>query len=526
MPNIVEFIVPVAPALALDFSKKPSDFRLQFAPMAPANAPLPSPLLNQAQLIADALDSGYGSNIGPMPSLSASDRAALQAHLRAQLDLTLTLLTQSPPPNPEWILQPFASIIEKTAKSADSFLLGMLYARVATRLWGQARGLGNIQEFWHYGVLTKEASHFMAGIAYEEENPDFLVKFDTGVWACVEAKGSFSDVDNGDLKKGLHQAGKLAAVRWLHAGASSPTTVFPTEQACAMTYFAPPGDTLQVMLMDPPAARVEGTQKEIKVPLLFKEGGDFVRWAQAAEQFEGITAARIDNALLMEGPFEGRYIWARFPGQEHMWVGIPTILYETTPQLNAALVILEWLVPYLTRWRQRPSQTIRGVNRRLLNMERYAKARARDADVQARDEVAADVNTSEPRLLAIMWKGLERFLSKYRSDNQKVIEWTDVLRGIWSCDLFAHQSREAQVQRHLSGTFEWMWDNLSINELVERRFWHHRINLGNEANLGASLARTTHGLVVAKADKDSIEKVRDAVQTAQRTRGGRLNGMS
>lgn len=510
MPNIVEFIVPVAPAAALDFTKKPSDFRLLFVPMAPANAPLPSPLLNQAQLVADALDSGYGSNIGPMPSLSASDRAALQVHLRAQLDLILTLLTQSPPPNPEWILQPFASIVEKTAKSADSFLLGMLYARVATRLWGQARGLGNIQEFWHYGVLAKEASHFMAGIAYEEENPDFLVKFDTGVWACVEAKGSFSDVDNGDLKKGLHQACKLAAVRWQHAGASSPTTVFPAEQACAMTYFAPPGDTLQVMLMDPPAARVEGTPKSIKAPLLFKEGGDFVRWAQATEQFEGIASEQTEGVYFVPVRFGGRYIWTSFPRQELMWVGIPTILYGAKQQLNAALVIFEWLVPYLTRWRRRPSKTIRGVKQRLLNMERYAKARASDADLQPQDEAASSFDTNVPRLLATMWEGLARFLTEYRRNNREIVEWTDVLRGIWSYDLFSQLSREAQVPEHLSRTFESMWNNLSRNERFERRVWRRRVNLENGANLDATFARATHGLVVAKADYATIEESRRA----------------
>jgi hypothetical protein len=333
----------------------------------------------------------------------------------------------------------------------------------------------------------------------------------------VEAKGSFSNVDNADLKKGLSQACKLTEVRWQRAGASSPTTVFPTEQACAMTFFAPPSNTLQVVLMDPPRAVAEDTPASLKTPLLFKEGGDFVRWAQASAQYRDIASEGFADLTSVDDSFASRFFWAPFPGQTDLWVGIPTILNGHIPQLNAALVILGWLVPYLSHWRARPSRTIRGVNQRLLNMARYAEARARDAEARARDAEDAVALPGELLHLATMWRGLAQFLNDYRSNNREIFEWTGVLRGIWSCDLYGHLDKAPQERRKQRGTLELMWDNLNRNERIERRLSRRLIDLENGDALGASFARTTHGLVVAKANIDWWNKLLSSPQTRWRT---------
>lgn len=210
MPNVVEFIVPDPAQPPLNYALKPADFRAQFIPMTlpapgalPCTLPLPDPFIpsDYIQLLADALDSGYGTGAAPMPTMTLPDRIALYRHLAQQLALALTLLKRLP--NGDWVRQPFATEIEKTGKTTHSYLLGMLYASVATRLWGQANGWGSIREFWHYGVLASRAANFMTGVAYAEENPDFLVEFDggSGTWACVEAKGSLSDQNDDALKK-------------------------------------------------------------------------------------------------------------------------------------------------------------------------------------------------------------------------------------------------------------------------------------------------------------------------------------
>ncbi|GJH12671.1 MULTISPECIES: hypothetical protein [Caballeronia] len=485
MPNVVEFIVPKAKKAALDFTLKPADFRAQFGPAAPPTLPLPSPSLSKPQLLADALDCGYGRNIPPMPSLSAAEQSALQKHLRTQLNLTLTLLKQSQPPLGDWVLRPFAPILEKTAKTTDSFALGMLYARVATRLWGQARGFGSIVEFWHYGVLASNAANFMSGVLWEEENPDFLVKFANGLWACVEAKGALSDKDNAVLKKGLSQACKLAAVKWQHGSAATPSIVYPAEHACSMTYFEPTSNALQVMFMDPPAEAVDAPPEEPKGPRLFKDGGDFLRWAQALEQFEDLASSS-DAPVPVELQRLGahRFDWASFPGEQDMWVGIPRNMRQHSEQLNSALVILEWLVPYLTRWRREPSVTVRGVNRRLLNMARYAASRAN----------APTPGWSDSE--AYLWSRLALFLNGYREGNGEVFQWSDVLRDIWRCDLLPGLDADLDVPADKKGTFNRLWNVFDRTARRERRYWQGRSNLERRDAASAPFAQTSHGLLI------------------------------
>jgi len=62
-----------------------------------------------------------------------------------------------------------------------------------------------------------------------------------------------------------------------------------------------------------------------------------------------------------------------------------------------------------------------------------------------------------------------------------------------------------------------MWDNLNRNERIERRLSRRLIDLENGDALGASFARTTHGLVVAKANIDWWNKLLSSPQTRWRT---------
>ncbi|WP_414953829.1 hypothetical protein [Caballeronia eucalypticola] len=502
MPNKVEFFVPDPAQLPLVFTLAPAGFMAQFTPMmvpgpevAAVASPLPNPSIPNEYivLLADALDSGYGSNATPMPTMPLADRIAFYWHLALQLDLAFTLVKPLPPVG--WVLQPFASEIEKTAKTTYSYLLGMLYTSVATRLWGEANGWGNIREFWHYGVLASRATNFMAGVAYQQENPDFLVEFHggAGTWACVEAKGTLHNRDDAAIKKGLSQACKLTQVKWQSIGAPV-TVVSPAQQACVMTYFHPlQQNSLEVVVIDPPADTSIRPSADSKAPLFFKQGGDLVRWGQALDQFESMAKAAEgeDPRLQLE-----RFDWARTNSQHDVWVGVPKIMRTYAGTINSALVLLDWLVPYLSSWRKKPSVTPRGVNMRLANMASYAKTRA---------------NTVEPDGIenhALVWSRVALFLDVLRKGNKEVLAWEMVLRDIWSLQIFRRLDLPANLGYSAVKTLEDLWTMFSRAVVIERDQWEIA-DAANGADAGnVPYAKTMHGLIVVALSPDSNKIVR------------------
>ncbi|KAK42707.1 hypothetical protein BG58_39405 [Caballeronia jiangsuensis] len=500
MPNEVEFIVPNPANLPLNYALAPANFRAQFVPMAapgPAGGAMKLSLPNPAnpigylELLVDALDSGYGSNAAPMPAMPLTDRVALYLHLAAQLRLAHTLIKKIP--NGPWVLQPFTVELEKTAKTTHSYLLGMLYASVAARLWGQANGWGNIREFWHYGVLTSSAANFADNFAYKEENPDFLVEFDGGggTWACVEAKGTLKGQDNLALRKGLRQACKLLQVQWQNVG-SPVTVVVPAQQACAMTYFDP---TLEVLLMDPPSDRPRRSTRDSKAPLFFKQGGDLVRWGQALDQFEALAAVAEgqDPRLQLE-----RFDWALESSLHDVWVGVPKIMRKHAGPVNSALCLLDWLVPVLGAWRKKPSVTARGVNMRLGNMARYASGRANTVVPESTDNQIS------------MWARVALFLNELRRENREVFSWDAVLHDIWFLDLFRGEDSMATLGYTAVDSLEDLWALFTRAIVLERDQWEISDAATGGDGSNVSSAKTRHGLLVVALGPKSEAIVRTA----------------
>jgi hypothetical protein len=326
----------------------------------------------------------------------------------------------------------------------------------------------------------------MTGVAYAEENPDFLVEFDggSGTWACVEAKGSLSDQNDDALKKGLSQASKLTQIKW-HAVGAPRTVVSPAQQACAMTYFSPPDNTLEVLVMDPPADSVNIAPSDERARLLFREGGDFVRWAQAIEQFEAMASgsAGEDSRLELH-----RFDWARSPGPHYIWVGVPKITRRHKKTLDSALSLLDWLVPVLSGWRKKPSVTARGVNRRLSNMARYASHRA--------NSVESEEAGTHPRV----WVRLASFLNERRKGNKEAIAWTKVLHEVWMLEIFPESESPSGRSHPAVKSLDDLWTLFSSALASGQEYWELKVGAEVDETRRISVAKTNHGLFVVAVD--------------------------
>ncbi|MDR5819313.1 hypothetical protein [Caballeronia sp. LZ043] len=488
MPNVVEYIEPFSTSVPLDFRLTAGPFRAQFCAVTtpgtatPVTSKLPDPatLHGYIALLAAALDSGYGANAAPMPAMPVEDRVSLYQHLWRQLDLALSLIKSGT--GGISVLQPFAPELEKSAKSALSYLLGTLYARVATGLWGQENRWGKVGAFWHYGVLSSHAVNFKVTSASKALNPDFLVRFDGRVshWACIETKGSLGDQNNEVLKSGLYQAGKLKKLQWLDAGSLTTVNAVPAEQACVMTYFAPPDNTLEVLLMDPPAGEVEATPSDFDAPLLFKEAGDFLCWTQALEQFDGIASLSDEIEFGMSG---SRFDWAPVPGRKDIWVGVSILMRQNHERLTWAISLLEWLVPVLSRWRDRPDVKPRTINRRLSDMVRYASERANPGN---RIDVDGSVE---------MWAALASRLKEMKRGNKEFVSWLTLLENVWSCKLFSAGSERIETNQKVQSLGD-LWSAVDSAVRIEGSYFELSNVIDWETMTTLPFEHTAYGLII------------------------------
>lgn len=485
MPNNIEFKV----VAIVNYGLPPLPFVAQFGPpLIPVpsgvNLPDPSQPAGLAALVAAALDAGNGSNLGPpMPTQTPADLAALQQFLQRRLDLTLSLFQQTA--SGDWIAQPFAKILDANTRTAESFALGMLYARVATGEWATANGWGAIQHFWHFGVLKHNAVTFNATKLLDALNPDFLVCHGNGNWASVEAKGKWGAYSHAELKRGMSQAGKWQLISWPDPATGVLIPPISVDSVCTMTYFDP---TLQVLHLDPPGNAEGLAAPDRAYPVFLLEAAKFLSWIQAGLQLRALRGGGADDSGA--APLDEELVWAPWPGRPEVQIGGPQALLSASHALATGIEVLSWLVPRLGRWRRsalrQPEREAERVRPRLRRLVSEARQLA----------------ISEERTQGV-WLRLSQLLQKLGHEKRADLKWTDVLVVVWAADLLgdfgpAHRPFSSLLQLH-----DWMNNTLRAS----RERWQ----LDVESPAAGSpptpyfVHTTSHGLlVVARGDASFV----------------------
>ena len=486
MPNQIKFWVPL-PALAgaINLALGPQNFLGQFVAAAKPVVPLPDPgtFPGAVELIAATLDSGHGANVAPMPVMNLLDRWQLQYHGLVQRLMVLSLLRRTPAGCRR---APFVAHLEKSLKTSNAFLLGMLYARVSTDHWASNNGWGQVVRFWHYSVLESSAFNFAAiTAATKAGNPDFLVQFSNGNWACVEAKGTLDGFDAEKLRDGMRQACKITQVSWLVPGVAIPVVAAPASQACSLAYFdAPAGDMLEVHHLDPPARKRTGRARP-PTPLWFLEAGDFIAWQCATDQFRALERGRESRwpEALPKGDFE----WAPWLIDEPIWVGAPKVLLGAADAIDWSLDCLGWLLPELRKWRN--------TSVKVLDLPKAGQNRLRKLSRQATERAGSGaLESPQSRCWLILATLLER-LGKERPG----ATWEEALSEVWKADLLMPVFPDGIRNAVAPSSMQNLWRTLDESQLPVRRKWRLEANLALVESDGASslsVAETARGLLV------------------------------
>jgi hypothetical protein len=306
MPNTIRFFEPkkhggrVAAARLprralhktdLDFTLKGAEFKKLFKASPKAGRPLP-PYPLAANLLAAALDAGYGNGQGELLGASASEWAAVQSYMRARFECLLSLLRPSSSVPPTILRGIVVDALEMTEKIHMAFLLGTVYCRVANCEWTQhvASTLGPIDRFWHRQVATHQAvslEHTAREGTGKVQNPDFLFRAG-GEWFSAEAKGSFAGEDWEILRGGLQQASKLTTLKFFDLNAMAWQDEVIRGFTCTQAWFDSTTQELQVTHVDPPGDNeLPGREHE------WHGVADFavlVRALQACSQFHALSS--------------------------------------------------------------------------------------------------------------------------------------------------------------------------------------------------------------------------------------------
>lgn len=485
MPNLIEFFVP-APAQNghIDLTLGPKEFLGQFSAASKPQAALPDPrtLRGSVQLIAAALDSGHGANLAPMPTMNLMDRWQLQYHGLVQRLTVISLLRRS---SVGWQRAPFAEHLEKSMRTSNAFLLGMLYARVSTDHWASTNGWGKVDRFWHYNVLESSAFSFTAVTsASKAGNPDFLVQFSNGNWACVEAKGTLEGFDEERLRDGMRQACKITSVSWLAPGSTNPVPAAPSSQACSLAYFdAGKGNTLEVYHLDPPP-RNSTSHGTLPVPVWFLESGDFIAWQCAIDQFRSMVQVR-DSQWPAALP-RGALTWTPFGADELIWVGIPKVLLSAADAIDWSLDCLGWLLPELRKWR---NTSVKAPDR-----PRAGKRRLRRLSKLATERALSETPTSPMSRCWLLLAASLEGLGMQRPD----ATWNDALSEVWNAQLLIPVPFSSLGNVDDPYSMQNLWRTLHESKVPTQENWILGAEFVSKDNEGSSLsvAETARGLLV------------------------------
>jgi hypothetical protein len=365
MPNTIRFFEPKKPhggrAAAnryplrprrksyLDFTLKGASFKALFEPSSKPSRPLP-PYPLAANLLAAALDAGYGAGPAEMLGASAGEWVKIRRYMRARFECLLSLLRPSTAIPSTIGRSVVVDALEMTEKIHMAFLLGTVFCRVANREWTQhiLTGVGSIDRFWHRQVATHQAvclQHAARAGTEKVQNPDFLFRAG-GEWFSGEAKGSFANEDWDILRDGLQQASKLTTLKFFDLDAMDWQDELIRGFSCTQAWFEPSTHELQVTHVDPPAVVAQREQDSEWYGV-----ADFavlVRALQACTQFQSL--APDDGPVADEfGQLPDGVLWRRIdPGgsfEQPAAIGLVEAVGKAQDSMRLAVAALSLIVP-------------------------------------------------------------------------------------------------------------------------------------------------------------------------------------
>lgn len=345
MANEISYFVPtLGSGAAIDFRLKTNSFKAQFklGTIAKSNLTLQTMALL-------ALNSGYGATsselFGLPPLLWWTE---LQAYLKARLALTDSLLSTTG----GVITSSFPlKRLEKTEQGDMSYMVGMLFCRVAAEEWVNQYVAGaTITKFWHLSVAENSAASLSFVTSKGGKRvlkPDFIFELSSGDWYTIEAKGTFDNRRWSLLKPGLKQASKIQNITyWDHS--SKPSPIFKTEKikgyACTLTYFDKKNE-LQVTYVDP-VVRMDRTSLA-----LVKEFAQLVRYEQAFIQYHMLSEPILEKKPSWMNILDGANWQIMFRNPDptiSIYVGMPKLMEDLRQHLRLALSTLRIVVPMIS----------------------------------------------------------------------------------------------------------------------------------------------------------------------------------
>ena len=347
----VAYFKPKPGPSPLDFTKKPVEFSKQFKYDTKKIS-----FSNKADVLALALDSGYGilggTDQATYLGLTASLQQRLRSYLRTRLMLLWSLLQFDSTSN-RILRHQISNFLDSTEKGDASFILGSLASRRATEIWFDSMG-PKLKRFWHVSVYTNPVVARMALSIWAgkgKSRPDFIAQDANGSWYAIEAKGSFDEMSWDAVKPGLRQASRLQAISNWDTSSNKLLLNSVQEYACSMAHFRPKTHRLLIAFVDPPnqsdIVSVPGeASPSLDVEFVY-ELAQLSHMYQACVQFKlvGKVKRNINPVINQIGGYEWRALVDLGNGEVDAWIGIHEDLLKKETDVRDLLRIMSFVTP-------------------------------------------------------------------------------------------------------------------------------------------------------------------------------------
>lgn len=433
-----------------------------------------------AQLVAWTIDTGYGSTKDQTDylSLTSQEQGELGRYLRRRLSMLIQLVQLNSVR--AFVPRTFTKMLDSSEKADASFILGGLACRLAHSKWFQQRGV-TVARFWHLAVYEKHAAKWISSVVDKgKSRPDFLVQDSMGQWFSAEAKGSFDDINWCTIQQGLRQVARLKSVTFTDAATQAVTTQLVKDFSCVLGHFAT-SSQFEASLVDPPAD--DSATLTLELATDFADANAFLK---AIHQYHCLGRRRMpvtSKALSDLLGYETQYLGTDPYFEKPLVIGIPLVLLESEPQLNAFMRVAQHFVIAFGEYFQRRYEEPREIEE--TNWANFLARQSIEAafHIEAIDD--AEVRQQRNRMFELAVMGLAGSAALSREKAPPWDTWAMAMLRLAKVPMFLSGNQNISLQ-------QWL---LQLHNVIQSAALAARL----EANLGRSQIDQQPGITVASS---------------------------